>query len=317
MIQVDREQLEAVLDYPSLIPHIREAFTRSYNFPHKKLHHYPNPAEGVDSTLLLMPAWDDGQNLGVKIITVSPNNSKYNLPSIQGTYTLYDLKTGTPKAMMEARTLTGKRTAATSAMASQMLSREDAKVLLMIGTGALSTELIRAHATIRPIEKVFIWGRNFHKAQQVAARLAKERFTVAPIQDIDDIIHEADIISCATLSAKPLLFGRHLRPGQHYDLVGAYKPDMREADDSFIRNVQLYVDTYEGSIGETGDLAVPLKEGTITIDHLKSDLFELCKNQKEGRKNKDEVTCFKSVGHALEDLAAASLVFNSINNSQS
>lgn len=304
--------MESALTYERLIPCLREAFSRDYQIPQRHHHQYPNPQEGMESTLLLMPAWDDGQNLGVKIANISPNNSRHNLPSLQGIYLLFDLPTGTPKALIDAKTLTSKRTAATSALASSYLSKPDSKSLLLIGTGALCRELIRAHTTVRPITQVYIWGRNFHKARQIAAEFHDTPYAVTAVESIAEQIRNVDIVSCATLSPTPLVFGKDLQPGQHYDMVGAYKPDMRESDDSFISSVRIFVDSYEGASKETGDLAVPLTEGTITPDHLQASLFELCRHEKPGRTDDLQITCFESAGHALEDLVAASLTYDHV-----
>lgn len=311
MINISNDFLEKCLSYNALIPKIREAFAKDYNFPKRHHHQYPNPSEGIESTLLLMPAWDDGDHLGVKVVNVSPNNSLRGLPTIQGTYILYDLPTGTPKALMDAKLLTNKRTAATSALASSLLSRKDSSSLLVIGTGSLCTELIKAHSTVRPIEKVYIWGRNYDKAVRKANECSNLGFPVSPVKNFDDVIHEVDIITVATLSPTPLITEKHLMAGQHYDMIGAYKPDMREADDSFITQVSIHVDTYEGAMIETGDLAIPLATGILQKEAILSQLSELCSGTKSGQNSTQEITCFKSVGHALEDLAAAALAYES------
>lgn len=175
----------------------------------------------------------------------------------------------------------------------------------MIGTGALSTNLIKAHATVRPISSVFIWGRNFEKARDIAELLKEEPFTVEPVEHIADKISEVDIISCATLSITPLVHGKSLRDGQHIDLVGAYKPDMREADDTVIAKSSVFLDSFQGGLKESGDIAIPLQNGTLTKEDIKADLFDLCSNKKTGRISDQDITVFKSVGHALEDLVAA------------
>ncbi len=312
MIQISDDTLEQLLSYELLIPRIKEAFQKEYNIPKRHHHQYPNPAEGNESTLLLMPAWDDGDHLGVKVVNVSPNNSRHGLPTIQGTYLLYDLPTGSPKAQMDAKILTNKRTAATSALASSLLSRSDSTSLLVVGTGSLCSELIQAHRAVRPIQQVFIWGRNFDRAISKAVECSGEGFSVTPVKSIEDIIHKVDIVTVATLSPTPLIEGKHLVPGQHYDMIGAYKPDMREADDSFITQVSIHVDTFEGATTETGDLAIPLKNGVLQKENIKSQLSELCIGTISGRQSPEEITCFKSVGHALEDLAAASLAFETL-----
>ena len=317
MVFIGAEDVERHAGYLELIGALRVAFQRQYKIPKRHHHQYPNPKEGVESTLLLMPAWDNGENLGVKVVNVSPNNSRHGLPTIQGNYLLFDQQTGTPKAIFDAKSLTNKRTAAASALASGFLSRVDSTSLLMIGNGSLAPELIKAHVAVRPISKVFLWGRNFEKSELLARKLSGLGMDIVPVKSLHPYISQVDIISCATLSPTPLVLGRHIKEGQHYDLVGAYKPDMREADDEFISSVSIHVDNYEGATTETGDLAIPLREGVIARENVLSELFELCRSEKEGRKNNKEVTCFKSVGHALEDLAAAKLVFDRVTASGS
>jgi ornithine cyclodeaminase len=277
-------------------------------------HDFPNPEVQADSTLLLMPAWNPSKNAGVKIVTVSPENGQFDLPSIQGTYIYFDAIKGSIKAILEAKSLTVKRTAAASALASSYLSRKDASSLLMIGTGALSINLIKAHAAVRPIKEVFIWGRNFEKATAICAILKNEKFTVIAIKTIAEKIAEVAIVSCATLSKTPLVLGKYLKNGQHIDLVGAYKKDMREADDETISKASVYVDTFQGGLKESGDIVIPLQNGTLKEEDIKADLFQLCSNQKTGRSTEEEITVFKSVGHALEDLAAANYYYNNYSN---
>ncbi len=313
MKNISKEQMEKVLDYPNLIQALQFAFQEQYIVPPRHHHNYKNPNEKNDSTLLLMPAWQEGKYMGVKIVTVSPNNSKYDLPSIYGIYTLFDAVKGFPLAQLDAPTLTNQRTAATSALASSFLSKKKSKVLLMVGTGSLAPELIQAHASVRPIKEIFLWGRNFKKAEGLSKRLAKKGFNISPIKNIEEGIEKADIISCATLSPTPLIFGKNLKAGQHLDLVGAYQPDMREADDIAIQKSAVFVDTYD-SAKESGDILIPLENGILKEKDIRADLFELCQGKKKGRKNNSEITIFKSVGHALEDLATAKLIYEKFNS---
>jgi ornithine cyclodeaminase/alanine dehydrogenase-like protein (mu-crystallin family) len=319
MLNISKEQLEENLDYPILIETLRKAFQEKYIVPIRHHHNYQNPKEGVESTLLLMPAWQVGKYLGVKMVTVSPKNGKYNLPSIHGIYTLFDAAQGMPLAQINATTLTAQRTAAASALASSFLSKKNSKTLLMVGTGALAPELIRAHISVCPIETVYVWGRNLEKAKAVSNFITKylqvsekANFEVFPIENIEEGIEKADIISCATLSPTPLIFGKNLKAGQHLDLVGAYRPDMREADDEVILKSSVFIDTYDG-MHESGDIASPLKDGILKRENICGDLFQLCRGEKTGRKNNNEITFFKSVGHALEDLAAAKLIYEKLN----
>ena len=306
---ISAESLEEILTYEKLIPRIEEAFAQDYNIPMRHHHQYPNPKEGIDSTLLLMPAWDNDNNLGVKIVNVSPNNRANQLPTIQGLYLYFDLQTGTPKAIMDGKTLTTKRTAAASALASQYLSNPESDTMLMIGTGALSKELISAHCTVRPIKKVFVWGRSYEKAKKIANEINIPGTAVIAVSTIEEKISEVAIISCATLSTTPLILGKTLRPGQHLDMVGAYKPNMREMDDETIRKVNLFVDTRDGASKETGDLVIPIREGNLSLSDIKADLFDLTQRKFKYNFSHQEITCFKSVGHALEDLAAGQLAY--------
>jgi len=310
--------IEQKCKFNKLIDYLKNGFsTRTIQVPMRHHHDYPNPPEDKDSTLLLMPAFNPGIDAGVKIVTVSPNNGKYNLPAIQGTYIYLDAHKGNIKAILDAKSLTSKRTSCTSALASSFLSRENAASLLMIGTGALAKNLIMAHASVRPITKVYIWGRTHEKAQTICNELSGFSFSCTVIASIEDKIAEVDIISCATLSPTPLVLGKWLNEGQHLDLVGAYKKDTREADDEAVQKSSVFLDTYQGGLKESGDILIPLNNGTLKLENIKADLFELCNGTKKGRTSAQEITYFKSVGHALEDLVAASYFYNEfISNNQ-
>lgn len=300
------DEIEKALNYKDLINALKIAFQSDIKVPPRHHHDFKNPKEGIDSTLLLMPAWEESEQLGVKIVTVSPNNAKYNLPGINGVYILFDAQKGVIEAIMDGKTLTAKRTAAASALASSYLSKKSSSSMLMIGTGALSKELIKAHGTVRNLKDIYIWGRDKSKALKISEEL-KNDFNIKVIDNIEDKISDVNIISCATLSASPLVFGKYLKAGQHVDLVGSYKPNMREADDELIKTVDIFIDTNMAK-KETGDIKTPLDTGIISEDSIKADLFQLTRVQKKGRISDTQITLFKSVGHALEDLAAAKLV---------
>lgn len=308
--------IERHTDFQALVEVLREAFASDIVTPHRHRHDIAHPNEDVDSSLFLMPCWQPGESIGVKIVSVFPNNSKYHLPTIHGTYVLMDGNSGAVKALLDGRALTAKRTAAASALASSFLSKNDSRSLLMIGTGAMAPNLIRAHAAVRHIREVFVWGRDFKKAEQLAAAFQHEKFSVQTVERKEDVMSEVDIISCATLSKEPLVFGRHLRPGQHVDLVGSYKLDMREADDETIWKSNVYLDAFT-ALDETGDLAIPLRKGILNPGDIQADLAALCKGEKPGRTDDDVITLFKSVGHASEDLAAAAYFFKKINDPES
>ena len=311
---VKSNQLAEILDYDSLIQSLKKAFVDP-NLEMPSRHHYYFGGENQHS-LLLMPSWSNGKYLGVKIITVCPENGKALKPTIQGNYLLFDANDGTPLVQTDAKLLTLLRTAACSALASTFLSRRDSKTLLMIGTGSLAPYLVQAHCAVRPIKKVYIWGRNFMKAERVRDYLGKHGLDVQAVEHLDGIVPECDIISTATMSEDPLLQGDWVKPGTHVDLVGSYLPTMREADDALIRKSSIYVDDYDSANKESGDLVIPRRKGILRKAQMKGSLFELCRMERVGRTTNTEITVFKSVGLALEDLAAAGLIYERLDKKE-
>ena len=256
-----------------------------------------------------MPAWQENRWIGVKIATVFPDNAAKGLPAVMGAYLLLDGRTGQPQALIDGPSLTLKRTAAASALASSYLSRPDCERLLMVGTGALAPYLIMAHAAQRPICNVLIWGRSPDKAAALAKRLNRRDLKVEATDDLEAAARGAHVISCATLSREPLIRGAWLNQGQHLDLVGAFTPEMRESDDEVVRRSRVFVDTREGACAEAGDIAQPIRSGVFDPADIAGDLYDLTRGERSGRRYYDQVTLFKSVGTALEDLAAAQLAF--------
>jgi ornithine cyclodeaminase len=299
-------EVEAALDWEALIERLRQAFRQGAEVPVRHHHTIENPGE-PDGTLLLMPAWQTGRHIGVKLATVFPGNAERGMPAVMGAYLLIDGRTGTPQALIDGPTLTLKRTAAASALAASYLARQDCERLLMVGTGALAPHLIMAHASVRPICNVLVWGRSADKAAKLAKRLDRRDFRVDHTDDLEAAARGADIITCATLSHDPLVRGAWLQPGQHLDLVGGFRPDMRETDDDAVRRSRVFVDTRAGACSEAGDIVQPLESGVLAADDIAGDLFELTRGERAGRRFYDQITLFKSVGTALEDLAAAQL----------
>ncbi|MEQ8355675.1 MAG: ornithine cyclodeaminase family protein [Kiloniellaceae bacterium] len=304
---ISAAEVEAALDYPSLIESLRQAFRREIEVPVRHHHDIEMPG-GSPATLLLMPAWQSGRHIGIKMVTVFPDNGEKSLPAIMGIYVLLDGKTGSPLALIDGPKLTVKRTAAASALGASYLARPDAERLLMVGTGALAPELIMAHAAVRPICNVLIWGRDPEKAEKLAKRINRRDFRVDWTDDLEEAARGAHIISCATLSKEPLIKGDWLLPGQHIDLVGAFRPDMRETDDAVMRRARVFVDTRAGATKEGGDIVQALEAGALELEDIAGDLFEITRGERSGRRFYDQITLFKSVGTAIEDLAAAQLV---------
>lgn len=307
MRTVTAEEVKAALDFPSLVEALREGFRRDVDAPVRHHHTIPRSDE-PDATLLLMPAWQSGRHVGIKIVTVTPGNADRSLPAVMGIYLLNDWQTGAPLALIDGPMLTLRRTAAASALGASYLAREGAERLLMVGTGALAPHLIEAHAAVRPIRRVQVWGRTAAKAEAVADSVRRDGLEVEVAEDLEAAVRGADVISCATLSREPLVRGEWLQPGVHVDLVGAFTPEMRETDDEAIRRARVFVDTRAGATKEGGDIVQPLESGALEARDIAGDLFELTRGERPGRGGDAEITLFKSVGTALEDLVAAQLV---------
>ena len=258
-----------------------------------------------------MPAWQAGAGgyAGVKIVSVFPGNAARGKPSVIGTYLLLDGDSGEPLAALDGQALTAWRTAAASALAASYLAAPDARRMVMVGAGALAPRLIAAHAAVRPIEEVAIWNRNAERAARLAADLDRPGLRVTATDDLGAAIAGADIVSAATMSREPLIRGDWLKPGAHLDLVGAYNPAMREADDAAIARATVYVDTRAGALAEAGDIVQAIASGALDEARIAGDLFDLCRGDAPGRRSAEEITLFKSVGTAIEDLAAAILVY--------
>lgn len=316
MLILDSAAVDAALTHEALVETLRLAFRDGAVQPTRH-HHTISRPDGADSTLLLMPAWSDldragtsqGGYIGIKIVTVSPDNNALGKPAVMGNYLLLDAATGEPKAMIDGQRLTQWRTACASALAASYLARENAEKLLIIGAGALSGFLARAHSAIRPLKRIRIWNRNGAKAEAVAAELRKEGLDAQSVSDRDEAIASADIISCATISTVPLVKGALVRPGTHIDLVGAFTPQMRESDDDLMRRARVYVDTRDGALSEAGDIVLALQSGALRETDVIGDLYDLTRGKVAGRHTDDEITLFKSVGAALEDLAAGIAVY--------
>lgn len=305
---ITSEQIFQSVDYPSLIKIIKAGFASEELRTPERHHHYYNESD----TLLLMPAWEKNKDLGVKIISSNPNNGSLNIPSINGVYILFDYGTGIPKALFDAKALTSIRTAATSALAADLVANNKRRSMLMIGTGALAPELIKAHCAVSDIRDVYVWGRDFSKAQAVVDSLALDGHSIKAVASTGEVVQKVDLISTATYSKEPLIFGCDLQQGQHIDLVGSFTTMMRESDDEAMQRATIYVDSYEGALSSCGDLVIPMQNGSITKSDIKADLFELCKGEKVGRNNVQDITLFKSVGHGLEDLVAARYFYNCV-----
>ncbi|MCF3642312.1 ornithine cyclodeaminase family protein [Rhizobium sp. TRM95111] len=310
MLVLDADQTRDALPFPALIEALSAMFAGDCVMPVRHHHAVAVPGE-EEATLLLMPAWQPGAHIGVKLVTVFPGNHRRALPAIFGSYLLSSGKTGELLAILDGGELTARRTAAASALAARHLARPDSRRMLMVGAGRLSLNLIAAHSAVLPIGTVGIWARDAAKAEATAAQARAQGFDAVAAPDLEAAARTADLISCATLSDRPLVLGDWLKPGTHLDLVGAFKATMRETDDTAVLRSSLFADTRAGVLGEGGDILQPLRAGLITADAIRAELRDLVTGAHPGRRSAGEITLFKSVGAALEDLAGAILAYRS------
>ncbi|MEO7169505.1 MAG: ornithine cyclodeaminase family protein [Sphingomonas sp.] len=297
---LDAEMVERSTPMPALIAALRKAFAEGRHVAPARL----ATDMSARASLLVMPAWRANTSLGVKVVEVDRDAS----PAIRATYILIDRTTGTPRALFDGAALTRRRTAAASVLAAGYLARPHSKRLLLLGTGALNAPLIEAYASAFPIEAIQIWGRDPAKAEAVAGAARALGYPAVATADIATALQRADIVSAATLATTPLIAGEALVPGTHVDLIGAFRPEMCEADGIAFARSRVFVDTLHGALEEAGDLLQAIAAGHFTAGAIEGDLAALCTGANPGRDGDDTaITLFKSVGTAIEDLAAAEL----------
>ena len=307
---LDATAVAAALPFGRLIGALRERFAAGCQVPPRHVHEIRSPQGEVMSSLL-MPAWAfDAHGVGrygVKIINVAPGNRARGLPGLHGSYLLHDAVSGVPLALLAGDERTARRTAAASALAASWLARAEARQLLVVGAGRVAAMLPLAYREVRAIERVRVWARRPEAAAQLAASWRALGLDAAATGDLHAALAGADIVSCAPASSTPLVSGRHMKAGSHLDLIGSFTPQMREADDEALRGAAVYVDTGEAA-QKSGDLLDAFASGALRPADLRGTLEQLARGHVTGRRADDERTVFKSVGSALEDLAAAMLV---------
>lgn len=302
----DAAATRAALSFERLIPALRTMFARGCEVPPRHVHELP-AGEGAGLTSLIMPAWLPGVAYAVKIVNISPGNAARDLPALHASVLLHDAATGVPLALIDGDQITSRRTAAASALAAGWLAREDACHLLIVGAGRVARLLPAAYRVVRPIARVSVWARSHEAAAALADALRGDGFDAQPADDLAAAAAAADIVSCATLAREPVVYGSWLRAGTHLDLIGSFTPAMREADDEALRGARIYIDTDE-ALAKSGELLGPMARGVFAASDVQGTLAALCRGEVRGRQTVAERTVFKSVGTALEDLAAAMLV---------
>ncbi|QSI31260.1 ornithine cyclodeaminase family protein [Variovorax sp. RKNM96] len=308
---IDTESTRHALRFERLIPALRDMFIAGCEVPLRHVHTLQNQAAPPGGTVLIMPAWQEGRYLGIKTVNIFPGNAERGLPGLFSTYMLYDARTGEPLAQIDGNEITSRRTAAASALAASYLAPAQARSLLVVGCGRVGGLVPEACRTVRPIERVAVWDRNEAAANALAARLHAQGFDAFVATDLGQAAGDADIVSCATLATQPVIEGAWLGTRSHLDLIGSFTPQMREADDAAFVGARLFIDTRE-ALQKSGELLGPMSRGVFTAADVAGDLADLVTGRVQGRTESDGRTVFKAVGTALEDLAAAILVYESV-----
>jgi ornithine cyclodeaminase len=311
-IIIDAARTRASLPFARLIPALREAYASGADVPLRHHHFMPQP-DGSTATILIMPAWQRAF-IGIKIVTIFPENGKKALPGLFSSYLLCDGDTGRHIALIDGNEITSRRTAAIGALGADFLARKDSHRLLICGSGRIASLAADAFRAVRPIDKVAVWNPRREGAERLVAKLSADGFDAHVAPELEQAVGEADIVSCATLANEPIIKGEWLKPGTHLDLIGSFTPFMREADDDVFRRGRIYVDTMD-ALKESGELLDPIRDGVITPDDIQGTLADLCRGERKGRGSASEITVFKAVGNALSDIASAALVYRDFSDS--
>jgi alanine dehydrogenase len=310
MLVLTAQQTRTFAPMSQIIEGLRQAFSSEHIAPPRQIAKVPGGSG--ERLFLAMSAFDVDGAAAVKLVSVFPDNAPRGLPTIQASVIAFSNE-GTPIAVLDGTTITHVRTGAASALASSYLSREDSSRLVIVGTGALAPAMAEAHCAVRSFRQVTICGRRLDRVQATVQSVRKRidpSIEVVPADSIEDAARGADVISCCTSSPFPVLKGVWLKSGTFVDLVGSFSPSKRESDDDVVRHARIFVDTFEGAFSEAGDILDPLARGVIGRDRVEGELKDLVLERATGRKDPHETIVFKSVGTAIEDLAAARIIIS-------
>lgn len=306
----DSDDVHRALPYPSLVPALIGAHRRDVDLSQSLLQTQPGAGDGED-VFLSLPAWQRGHALGSKLVTVFPQN-EYNgsgLPSVQAVFVLFDGANGKPLAVVDGTALTLRKTAADSAAGSRFLAREDCETMLVVGAGALAPHLAMAHCAVRPsIRRVAVWNRTASRATGMVSSLDLPDIEVTAVPDLEAAAREADLITCATMATEPLILGEWLKPGAHLDLVGSFRPGMRECDGRALGRSSVFVDSPWSAVEDSGELVKAFADGVLSRQDIRADLFGLARGDHPGRRSEREITVYKNGGGGHLDLMVAGLL---------
>jgi 1-pyrroline-2-carboxylate reductase [NAD(P)H] len=304
---INADQVHQNLNFEELIPLLKQSFCRPFSMPQRQVYPLaPEQNENHDAFALL-PSWND-EVIGNKAFTYFPDNATtHDLPGLFSKIMLFKRQTGEPLALVDGTSVTYWRTAAISALASQLLSRENSQHLMLFGTGNLARYLIKAHLAVRDIKQVTLWGRNNAKVRDLITDLKSlyPAVTFKASADVNNEVESADIICCATGAKTPLFDGKYLSAGCHIDCLGNHMTDARECDTTTVLRARVFVDSLTNTLNEAGELLIPMAEDAFNKNEIVGELADMCKTPAILRQSNDEITLFKSVGTAISDLVAA------------
>jgi len=309
MQHFDAQAVATALPYPQLVDALATGLQAPIEVPVRSVLS-PNHD---DSCVLVMPAWQRGQRMGIKLVSVWPGNSALGLPAVSGVYVLMSCETGQPLAVMDGTELTLRRTAAAAALAARTLARKDSRTLAVLGTGALSAPLVQAHCGVMPFDRVLVWGRDAQRAGAVVGQLQAQGQSAEVSVDLQQTLAQADVVAVATTATRPFILADWVRPGTHVGLVGAFTPRMAEAEPALMARAQLFADQRAAVIEKGGEVWQALEQGLIKPDAIEAELADLAANpQRTWRHSAQGITVFKSVGFASLDLIAAEQVYQGL-----
>jgi 1-pyrroline-2-carboxylate reductase [NAD(P)H] len=305
---IEAADVHGVLEFPGLVEALRTAFAAPAGMPRRMVFRL-DESDATHDAFALLPAWND-EVIGVKAFTYLPGNAVAGREILHSKILLFDRPTGRPLDLVDGTSVTYWRTAAVAALAADHLARRDAHRLLVCGTGNLAPYMTLAHAAVRSLTDIAIWGRNRDRAARTVELVQAKRpdLTCRVVDDLEAAARHADIISCATGAHDPIIFGDWVRPGTHTDFFGNHERTGRECDTELVVKARVFVDSRTNVLNEAGEILIPIEEGRIDASAIAGELADLCSGAVRGRRSDNEITLFKSVGTALSDLATAQLV---------
>lgn len=305
MLFLDQAAVARALPYPALMDALAAGLQQPIQSPLRS-HFEPN---NDASTVLIMPAWRPQERMGVKLVSIWPGNGAAGKPAVSGVYVLLSCTDGQAVAVMDGTELTARRTAATAALAARILARPTSRTLAVLGTGSLCLPLVQAHCSALPFQRVLVWGRRIEQAERVVAELAQLGIAAEANADLQAVLANADVVAAASTATAPFIRSDWVQAGTHLGLIGAFTPDMAEAEPGLMPRCQLFADNREAVLQKGGEVLQAVQQRLIQASAIGAELSELvAQPQRCWRRDDAAITVFKSVGFAALDLIAAEQV---------